>query len=75
MREDVCDALTEAHDVDASDIEVGVEAGTVTLTGTVDSRYSKRRSEDIAAEINGVRDVQNQLRVSAGEQARARGAS
>jgi osmotically-inducible protein OsmY len=63
IREDVCERLTEDWGVDASDIEVVVAAGHVTLSGTVDGRQSKRRAEDIAAEALGVRDVQNNLRV------------
>jgi hypothetical protein len=49
--------------VDATDIEVLVISGEVTLSGTVDGRESKRRAEDIAADVLGVRDVQNNLRV------------
>lgn len=61
--EDVCDRLMENWNVDASDIEVAVVAGEVTLTGTVDGRDAKRRAEDIAADVTGVKDVQNNLRV------------
>jgi hypothetical protein len=67
IREDVCDCLTHAADVDATDIDVQVAEGIVTLSGTVDGRYAKRRSEDIAETVNGVRDVNNQLRVQATE--------
>jgi osmotically-inducible protein OsmY len=63
IREDVNDRLMEDWGVDATDIEVSVVAGEVTLTGTVDGRESKRRAEDIAADVLGVRDVQNSLRV------------
>ena len=35
----------------------------VTLTGTVDSREAKRRAEDCAEAISGVKNVQNNLRV------------
>jgi predicted nucleic acid binding AN1-type Zn finger protein len=38
-------------------------SGEVTLSGTVDSREAKRRAENIAAEVTGVKDVQNNLRV------------
>jgi osmotically-inducible protein OsmY len=61
--EDVSDRLTEDWRVDASEIEVTVNGGEVTLSGTVDSRDAKRRAENIAADISGVRDVQNNLRV------------
>ncbi len=63
IREDVCDCLTEDWVVDASDIEVTVTGGEITLNGTVDSRHAKRRAEDRADSISGVRHVQNNLRV------------
>ena len=62
--EDVCEALTRHGDVDATDIEVAVEGGEVTLSGTVDDRRTKRLAEDVAASCAGVHDVHNRLRVS-----------
>jgi hypothetical protein len=64
IREDVCDHLTEDDHVDASQIEVQVSGGEVTLTGMVASREMKRRAEEIIERQRGVRDVHNQLRVS-----------
>jgi hypothetical protein len=49
--------------IDASEINVQIKDGEVTLTGTVDSREAKRMAEDIAEECSGVQEVQNQLRV------------
>ncbi len=63
IREDVCVRLTDHPEIDASDIEVRVDSGEVTLSGTVDERPTKRMAEDVAASVNGVRDVHNQLRV------------
>lgn len=63
IREDVSDRLAEDPYVDASDIEVGVANGEVTLTGTVDSRQARRRAEDIAESVSGVSYVQNNIRV------------
>jgi osmotically-inducible protein OsmY len=63
IREDINDNLTDDRYVDASDVEVTVNNGMVTLTGHVDSRDAKRRSEDIAECVSGVTDVSNQLRV------------
>jgi len=63
IREDINDHLTEDWYVDASDVEVTVNNGLVTLTGRVDSRDDKRRAEDIAESVSGVMDVSNQLRV------------
>ncbi len=45
------------------DIEVSVASAEVTLSGTVGDRQSKRRAENIAANVLGVKDVQNSLRV------------
>ncbi|HEX7151542.1 MAG TPA: BON domain-containing protein [Thermoanaerobaculia bacterium] len=67
IREDVCELLERDHDVDASEIEVQVAGATVTLAGTVTDRRSKRRAEDLAESVNGVREVQNSLRVTRGE--------
>lgn len=64
IREDVCERLSQDEFVDAHDIEVAVSEGIVTLSGTIDERNSKRRAEDIAESVGGVRDVQNQLRLS-----------
>jgi len=63
IREDVCDRLSDDPRVDASDIEVLVANGEVTLTGNVQDRQAKRRVEDLAEDISGVRNVQNGLRV------------
>lgn len=63
IREDVSDMLTEDSFLDASEIEVMVKGGEVTLNGYVDSRYSKHRAEDLAEDIMGVTHVQNNLRV------------
>jgi BON domain len=63
IQEDINDRLTDDAYIDASEIEVSVRQGEVTLTGTVDSRMAKRRAEDIADSVSGVKHVQNNLRV------------
>jgi osmotically-inducible protein OsmY len=64
IREDVCDRLEASHDIDASDIEVSVSGGEVTLSGAVTERRLKRLAEDIVDDVPGVREVHNQLRTS-----------
>ncbi|MGQ4274723.1 BON domain-containing protein [Terrihabitans sp. B22-R8] len=66
IREDISDRLTEDPYINASEIEVNVEGGEVTLTGHVDSRNARRRAEDIAERISAVTHVQNNLRVTSG---------
>jgi hypothetical protein len=63
LRERVCESLADDDQLDASHIEVVVERGEVTLSGTVDDRRAKREAEDCASSVPGVRDVQNRLRV------------
>jgi osmotically-inducible protein OsmY len=63
LREEVSDRLMADDQVDASDIEVEVRDGEVRLTGTVPDRWAKRRAEDCAEQVMGVRDVMNQIRV------------
>ena len=66
IKEDVSDRLTDDPYVDASDVEVRVASCEVTLNGTVDNRAARRRAEDIAEAVSGVRHVQNNLRVREG---------
>ena len=63
IREDVNDRLSDDSWLDASEIEVQVSSCEVTLTGTVNSREDKRRAEDLAEHVSGVKHVQNNLRV------------
>lgn len=63
IREDICDVLLHDHLIDATQIEVEVTRGDVALTGKVADRWEKFRAEDISANIPGVRDVTNQLKV------------
>jgi osmotically-inducible protein OsmY len=58
--------LTAHPDVDATDIQVHVANGIVTLTGSVDDRHQKRVAELIAEDVAGVDDVQNRLGVRHG---------
>lgn len=63
IREDACELLTDDAQIDASNTEVAVQDGEVTLSGGVNSRAEKRRAEDIIAQLSGVKDVHNRLRV------------
>ncbi|RZA08905.1 MAG: BON domain-containing protein [Proteobacteria bacterium] len=63
IHEDVCEVLARHPGIDASEIEVKVEDGHVFLRGEVDSRFTKRRAEDVIDHISGVHDVRNELTV------------
>ena len=66
IREDVCERMCDSAELDASDIEIVVVGGEVTLTGSVHDRDEKRLAEDLSENVSGVREVHNQLRVSPG---------
>lgn len=66
IREDLNERLTEADDLDASDLSVEVSNGVATLSGNVDHRWMKHRAEDLADACSGVRDVRNNIQVRNG---------
>lgn len=63
IQEDVCEILTAHGYIDASDIEINVQGGEVTLKGTVPDRQMKRLAEDVVEDIGGVTDINNQIKV------------
>ncbi len=64
IKEEINEKLYHDSHVDASDIDVTVSNGEVTLSGTVDSREAKYQAEDVAESITGVNDVTNHLKVN-----------
>lgn len=64
LREIICEQLTDDPYVDASEMEVRVSGGEVTLTGSVTDRRMKWRAEDIVEAYTGGAEVHNRLRVS-----------
>ena len=66
IQEDAQEALTHDPDVDASEIEVSVKDGLVTLSGSVPERKMKRLAEDCVEIVSGVIDVRNEISTSSG---------
>jgi hypothetical protein len=64
---DICAHMADHPRLDASEIEVAVSNGEVTLQGTVSNRAGRRLAEDIADSVSGVRDVANELRMRSGD--------
>lgn len=63
--DDVCERLTRHGQVDASEIEVTVERGIVTLHGTVTDPADRRDAATTAKGVSGVIEVRNRLRIKA----------
>lgn len=67
IEEDINEHLCSHGMIDASDVEVRVSDGVVTLTGHVSDRNAKRLVEDIAEDCAGVRQVIDQLSTRQGK--------
>lgn len=63
IADDVHQTLTDDDALDATNIDVHVDNGEVTLNGMVSNRWAKRYAEDLVARCRGVVDVQNRLRI------------
>ena len=63
IRDEICKRLAMTQEIDATDVEVIVKDGEVTLKGLVDDRFSKRIVEDITETTFGVRDCLNEIRI------------
>lgn len=72
IKEDVSDRLEQHGEIDASEIEVQVSHGEVTLEGTVEDRRTKRLAEDIIETCPGVKQVHNRIRVQGNGSERAK---
>ncbi|WP_165373343.1 BON domain-containing protein [Sorangium cellulosum] len=68
IREDLREQISECPDLDASDVEVKVQDGEVTLSGTVRERRFKHQIEALAERVSGVTDVRNEIRLQRGQQ-------
>jgi osmotically-inducible protein OsmY len=71
IREDICEQMCDNGELDASEIEILVVGGEVTLQGSVEHRHDKRLAEDLAEQVSGVREVNNQIRVTQGSTGQA----
>ncbi len=63
IKEDVSEALFRDQNIDATDLEVEVKEGFVTLKGTIESREAKRAAEFCVEHLSGVQDVRNEITV------------
>jgi osmotically-inducible protein OsmY len=66
VREDVSQALEGVPGVDVGNIELSVAEGVVTLSGTVPDAETWHRAQSAVAAVEGVRRVDNTLRLSEG---------
>jgi len=69
IHEELNEQLERHPAIDASEIEVKVQAGEVTLSGTTADRRMKRMAEDVAEQVAGVREVQNRIRLQRAQDA------
>jgi hypothetical protein len=63
IKEDIHERLTRHGHLNASNVQVHVHSGDVTLQGNVPSKQEKRSAADIAESVSGVQSVHNELNV------------
>lgn len=63
LAQDIHEILTKDPELDATDIEVEVLGGAVTLSGIVYSSDAKLLAEELVETLPGVREVHNRLRI------------
>lgn len=63
LRQDVLDEIEYELSLDAADIGVAVQDGTVTLSGHVRSHAEKREAEAIVRRVKGVRAIAQKIEV------------
>jgi osmotically-inducible protein OsmY len=68
LAREIHEILTKDPELDATNVEVEVESGAVTLTGIVESSDAKLLAEELVESITGVREVHNRLRVARDEE-------
>jgi osmotically-inducible protein OsmY len=64
LAQELHEILVNDPELDATDIEVVVESGAVTLRGEVGDSHAKLLAEELVETVPGVREVHNQLRVA-----------
>jgi osmotically-inducible protein OsmY len=64
LREIICERLTDDPFIDASDVTVSVDQGEVTVQGSVQVRPQKYAIEDLIADVPGVTQLHNYIRVA-----------
>jgi osmotically-inducible protein OsmY len=68
LRQEIREILTADPELEATDIEVEVEGGAVTLRGAVVDPDARLLAEELVESLAGVREVHNRLRVEREEE-------
>jgi hypothetical protein len=63
IHDEVCELLARDSHIDATNIDVVVKDGEVTLNGSVPDRRTKRLAEEVLDDVLGVNDVHNRLTI------------
>ena len=63
----VCDRLSLEPELATSDVQVDVREGTVIVNGSADTMNTKYRLEELIKRVEGVKNIENNLKVRVGE--------
>jgi osmotically-inducible protein OsmY len=63
LAQEIREILANDPELDATDVEIEVEGGAVTLSGVVNESDAKLLAEELVETLPGVREVHNRIRV------------
>ena len=63
LAQEIREILANDPELDATEVEIEVEGGAVTLSGVVDESDAKLLAEELVETLPGVREVHNRIRV------------
>lgn len=64
LREEISEQLMRSPDIDASELEVEVKGGDVTISGNIPTRQMKHWTEDLVEDIRGVKNLVIKIKVT-----------
>lgn len=67
LKEHIIEKLMDNSSVDIGNLECDVKDGTVTLSGTVDTRSDRYEIENVVDDVWGVKDITNNIRVKSAQ--------
>ena len=67
LKEQIIEKLMDNSSVDIGNLECDVKDGTVTLSGTVDTRSDRYEIENVVDDVWGVKDITNNIRVKSAQ--------
>ena len=63
LKNEIRQRLLTIHEVDSHNFDINVEDGIVRIQGEVPGRHAKRLAEACLSDVEGIRNIENQLKI------------